>query len=458
MSTPPQVLPRSTPSAEGVDAAGLLDLLDAAEAHDLGLHSLMVLRHGRVVAEGWWTPYAASRPHLGYSLSKSLTATAVGFLVGEVVLGLDDPVLDLLPPTPHAAGWGGVTVRHCLTMTVGHDVEAWDRVFPHDGDLLEKALGIPLDHEPGTHFAYNQVATYVLARALHHLTGAGPSEVLRPRLLEPLGLPVPPWHTDRQGHEIGFSGAHPVTETIAAVAQLHLDGGRWGERQLLDPAWVAEATRGFGPLNRDPGAGPDWRRGYGFSFWQQRHGYRGDGAFGQFLAVLPEHDVAVAITSENEDMQATLDALWTHVVPTVDRPGSPADDERLAARLAVAAIPPLGGERRSDVVAASPVPRGDGLDLAAAYDAVEVVGDRLRLRRLGTWHDLVVGDGRWTDGAIGALPVSVSGGWDGETFRAQVLVVETPHRIHVEVSGGEASLRWRRPPLHGTDPLALAVR
>lgn len=115
MSTPPQVLPRSTPSAAGVDAAGLLDLLDAAEAHDLGLHSLMVLRHGRVVAEGWWTPYAASRPHLGYSLSKSLTATAVGFLVGEGVLGLDDPVLDLLPPTPHAAGWGGVTVRHCLT-------------------------------------------------------------------------------------------------------------------------------------------------------------------------------------------------------------------------------------------------------------------------------------------------------------------------------------------------------
>ena len=94
---------------------------------------------------------------------------------------------------------------------------------------------------------------------------------------------------------------------------------------------MAEATVAFGPLNEDPGTPPDWARGYGYSFWMQRHGYRGDGAFGQFLAVLPEQDLVVAITSEQADMQATLDLLWEHVVPAVGRAGSTEADDELAA-------------------------------------------------------------------------------------------------------------------------------
>ncbi len=95
-------LPRSTPSAQGLDASGLLAFVDAAESGGLGLHGLMVARHGHVVAQGWWSPYAAERVHLAYSLSKTVTATAVGFLVQEGRLSVEDRVLDHFPELDRA--------------------------------------------------------------------------------------------------------------------------------------------------------------------------------------------------------------------------------------------------------------------------------------------------------------------------------------------------------------------
>ena len=176
---------------------------------------------------------------------------------------------------------------------------------------------------PGTVFAYNQVATYLLAVIVRRLAGVGVAEVLRPRLLAPLGLPDIPWHRDPLGRELGFTGRTPDDRGH----RLHRPalprpraGGRAGS--CSSEAWVDEATRAFGPLNEDPNADEDWRLGYGYSFWMQRFGYRGDGAYGQFLVVLPEHDTVVAITAEQARMQSTLDALWDHVVPAIGRGGS----------------------------------------------------------------------------------------------------------------------------------------
>lgn len=476
-------LPRSAPRDQGLDATGVLDLLDAVERQGLDLHSLVVVRHGHVVAEGWWSPYAATRPHLAYSLSKTLTATAIGFLVQEGRLGLDDPVLDLLPPdlTGGAApGWEAVLVRHCLSMTVGHDGDAWPdlRLRRKDepvGDWLPRVLATHLDHAPGTAFAYNQVATYVLSRVVHHLTGEGVLDALRPRLLRPLGLPEEvPWHRDPAGHELGFSGAHLVTEAIAAIGQLHLDGGRWRGEQLLDPAWVAEATRAAGPLNREEGSGPDWQRGYGFSFWQQRGGYRGDGAFGQLMVVLPEHDLVLATTAATTEMQALVDLARDHLVPALDRAGPPDAEERLAERLAGLRVPALAATAASPgPVEASRSP-GGATDLHPAYDRVVVAADGrgLVLHRGGEAFEVALGDGSWAEstwrrsGADGdwSLPVAASGGWvDDRTFTATVLVVETAHRFTVEVrrdEAGDASaqLRWREVPLNGPDPWHSAAR
>ncbi|GGM92941.1 hypothetical protein GCM10009721_18530 [Terrabacter tumescens] len=477
-------LPRSTLSAQGVDATGLLALVDAAERDRLGLHSLMVVRHGHVVAEGWWRPYAASRVHLAYSLSKTVTATAVGFLVQEGRLSLDDRVLDHFPELDRSAvapGWDDVRVRHCLSMTVGHEQDAWPQVFDRMSgsdfgdtrDWVPRVFATTPTRTPGTVFAYNQVATYLLSVIVGRVAGVGVAEMLRPRLLAPLGLPDIPWDRDPAGRELGFTGSHLTTEAIASIAQLYLDRGRWQGRQLLSEAWVEEATRAFGPLNEDPGADDDWRRGYGYSFWMQRVGYRGDGAYGQFLVVLPEHDTVVAITAEQSRMQSTLDLLWEHLVPAIGRGGpagsgeSEAADRALAERLAGLEIPAMSGDALGPDHAE--FSRASASDLAADYTAVSVTRDGadfvLGLNRRGEWLRVPVGRGLWSEGEIVAggatLPVVASGGWvDEDTFRAEVIAIESPHRFRIEarLRSSDADLTWRMVPLTGYDPLWLATR
>ena len=186
MTAPSPVLPTSTPSAQGLDARGVLALVDALEADGHDPHSLVLARHGHVVARGWWTPYAAERVQLVYSLSKSFTATAVGLLFDEGRLSLDDRVFDVLPASLLPAGaevsdrYRRLTLGHCLTMATGHDVDTWPgSVFlaslSQTEDGTDPVLGAILahepEHEPGTAWAYNQLATYLAASCVREVTG-----------------------------------------------------------------------------------------------------------------------------------------------------------------------------------------------------------------------------------------------------------------------------------------------
>ncbi len=474
-------MPSSSPAAQGVDARGIRDFLDAAELLGLDLHSLAIGRHGHVVAAGWWTPYAANRVHLGYSLSKSLTATAVGFLVTDGLLSMDDPLVDHLPVDTEALDprWRAVRVRDALSMTLGHTEDLWipDDVMTGPADaggpdlLFSFALSVPPEVEPGTFFTYNQRATYLVARAVEQVSGRTVPEILRTRLLEPLGLPAIPWHTDPNGHPLGFSGAHVPTATILSLAQLYLDGGRWLGEQLLDAAWVAEAVRSQAPPSTDPGAETDWRLGYGWSFWQARHGYRGDGAFGQYAIVLPGQDAVVAITSEVDDMQAVLDLVWEHLLPALGdgATADPSADAALADRLRTLAqpVPTTVGECPAYGDGPWSFERAGG-DLPSAYAGLRVErsagGWVLGLPRGGDHIVVPCGDGSWV-GSVqpfgeGALAVEAAGGWsDDGHFRAELLLVNTPHRILLDADPGTGAVSagWRRLPLMGEDPAALVV-
>ncbi len=489
-------LPSSSPSAEGVDARGILAFVDAVEAAGCELHSLAVARHGRVVAAGWWAPYAASQRPLVYSLSKSLTATAVGFLVDEGRLSVEDRIVDRLGAGPGNGGgaglggtgldlrdvdpvWQDVRVRHALSMTLGHGresiVEAEDAAYRLAGEgrpepVLAGILATPPDRAPGSVFAYNQPATALLARVVESVAGTPVSEVLRTRLLEPLGLPPIGWQRDDDGHEIGYSGAHVPTATVLALAQLYLGGGVIGGRRFLSPEWVAEATVGQGPAREDGEPNPDWTCGYGYSFWQARHGYRGDGAFGQFAIVLPEQDAAIAITSETEDMQGVLDLLWEHLLPAVSDGAAvdPSWDAALAARLDTLAL-----------LAPGSTTGGAAPDRASFRRTLPpgVVGEDLRLRveRSGAgwlvgieWYGeryaVPCGDGAWVTSSVpvgpGALSVAAAGGWraDGR-FRAHLRLLDSPHTMLVDgdPSTGEGRIGWRAVPLFGGEPARLIV-
>ena len=310
-------------------------------APTVALHSLMILRRGRVVAEGWWSPYRPDDMHLVYSISKSFTSTALGFALAEGRLALDDTVVQNFPdldPGPSAPRARAITVEHLARMATGHHSDILDTMVGLDpAEPVSGFLRIEPESQPGSVFAYNNGATYALGAVIQERTGQSLTEYLQPRLFDPLSIRPPHWATLNGRRQMGYSGLHLRTEELARFGQLYLAQGSWAGSELLSSSWVAKATRVHTANPGEPE--PDWRRGYGYQFWRSRHGYRGDGAYGQFCLVLPEQDAVVVTTGETETMQAILDAVWTHLVPAFDQPSAAGDDDRLASRLASLALP-----------------------------------------------------------------------------------------------------------------------
>ena len=439
--------PRSTPSALGIDAGGVAAFLDALESTpDVEPHGLVLLRHGRVAAEGWWAPYRRESPHLLYSLSKSFTAAAVGIAVREGLVDLDATALSYFPELDADVTDGRsrrIRVRHLLAMASGHREETIDRAEALDPENTVRGfLMLPPDEEPGTVFAYNQPCTYTLAAIVRRVSGESLVAYLRPRLLDPLGIDDLAWRRDDTGAELGYSGCYAPTSAVAALGQLYLQRGVWDGERILDEDWVDAATRPQVDNPDEPN--PDWHRGYGFQFWMARHGFRGDGAYGQFCVVLPEQDVVLAMTGQSLDMQAVLDAVWRHLLPAVDAgDGDAAADAGLEARLASLGLPPVTGGPLPDL-AAAPL-RGDGPErVLFARD-----GGRWRatLDLDGTTLSVPVGEGEWA--VDGPLAASAAADDDG-TVRLDVRFVETPHLLHLRLdpAAGRLQARWATEPLH----------
>ena len=466
---------RARPSDVGVPAAAVHAVLDDLDRRELEMHSLMVLRHGHVVGEGWWSPYSADRVHLLYSLSKSFTSTAVGFAVAEGRFRLHDRVVDLLPghvPDQVDPAVAQLTVHHLLSMSTGHREDTLERAWTLDpDDPVRGFLRIPPEEPVGSRHAYNNPTTHALATIVEEGTGMFLLDYLRPRLLDPLGIGAAHWDTDHRGGALGFTGLHLQTESVAAFGQLLLQDGQWNGQPVLPEGWVALATRKHID-NDDAPAGPvDWRQGYGYQSSMARHGYRGDGAHGQFCVVVPDADLVVTTTARVDDMQQVLDVLWEHLLPALDGDVDIADETRLAERLvtlALPVVPPTHDGPREPVrfVVDDDTPEqplAPGTEVTVSPD-----GDGTLLTIGLPRTDLAVPCGRehWAEGLVGAgsgtgrgargaapaapVPVVTRGGWTGpDTFEADLVLIETPHRIRLHGNGSHLEARWNVPPLSG---------
>ena len=309
----------------------MLSFVEAADRNIDAMNSFMLLRHGHVVAEGWWSPYHAEAPHSLYSLSKSFTSTAVGLAISEGKLSLDDEVLKFFPedaPPKPSNNLKAMRVSDLLRMSTGHQSEPprtpdqpWTKTF----------LAHPVPFKPGTHFLYNTSATYMLSAIVQKVTGMTVLDYLRPRLFEPLGIERPTWETSPQGITAGGFGLSIRTEDIARFGQLYLQRGKWQGKQLVPEAWIEAATARQTSNGSNPKS--DWDQGYGYQFWRCRHGaYRGDGAFGQYCVVLPEQDAVIVITSGVKDMQSVLNLVWDKLLPAM-KPSSLAPDDEAGKKL-----------------------------------------------------------------------------------------------------------------------------
>src|SRR3954470_14934086 len=235
-------LPRSSPEAQGVSSADIRAYVEAADLKVNTLHSFMLVRHGHVVAECWWKPEAADKPHVMHSLSKSFTSTAVGLAVAEGKLNIDDHVLKFFPedaPAEPSENLKAVRVRDLLTMTCGNETEA---KFTPDTPWVKTFLAQPVVFKPGTHFQYNTPGSYMLSAIVTKVTGQTVLDYLKPRLFEPLGIENPQWQASPQGISCGGFGLFIRTEDIAKFGLLYLQNGKWNGKQLVPASWVELAT------------------------------------------------------------------------------------------------------------------------------------------------------------------------------------------------------------------------
>ena len=465
----PALLPRSAPAAAGVSSPAISALLDRLEEKSIECHSLMVLHHGHVVAEGWWAPYSADRPHLLYSLTKSFTSIAVGLAIADGLLSLDDRVADVLPdhvPAGISEQGRRISVHHLLSMTAGHRTdslaEAWQL---EPGDLVKGFLRLPFATTEGTRHTYDNSAAFILARMVERVVGRGLPEFLDERLFTPMGIDHAEWDRVGSGAAFGFHGLHLRTEAVAAFGELLLRGGRWDGNQPVPREWVELATRRHIDSSHyaEGGDGDDFLCGYGYQFWMSRHGFHGSGAFGQHCVVVPSHDLVVVVTSAQQEVQQTqdvLDAIWECLLPGIGHPGSARDDEVLADRLRDLSLAPVPGSADPErSVTATLDASAEGSALPDGTTVTVGPADGGWLIRFGSLPEIEAGHGEWRESSPLGRPVCASGAWQGGTFVADLYIVTTPHhvRLAVDADAGTAVATWSTIPLTSPD-LVLHLR
>ena len=411
------------------------------------MNSFILVRHGYVVAEGWWSPYDANTPHILYSLSKSFTSTAVGLAISEGKMSLDDEVLKYFPedaPAEPSTNLKAMRVRDLLRMATGNVAEA---SFSGDLPWTRAFLSQPVPFKPGTHFLYNSPATYMLSAMVQKATGATVLDYLKPRLFAPLAIDNPTWVMSPQGITAGAFGLSLRTEEIARFGQLYLQKGNWRGKQLVPASWVGEATSRQTANGSSPNS--DWDQGYGYQFWRSRHNtYRGDGAFGQYCMVMPEYDAVVAITSGVRDMQAVMNLVWTKLLPAMkpDRLREDAAGQRqLAAKLATLMVKPQAGRTISTLAKTISgrwfeFPQNDLGIVAISFDFNSRVPVLLVSTLRGALRNSL-GPGSWIKSdngfaagmdkflSVPAQPLlASSGGWSAnDVFQTKILLYQTPY-------------------------------
>lgn len=311
-------LEKATPESQGIPSSAILNFLNKVNEQGFEVHSFMLLKNGKNIADCWWKPYAAQYRHQLFSLSKSFTSMAIGLAIEEGLLTTGTLIADIFTDEMKELGekvdekMRKMTVKNLLTMGTGMTYENW----VWDDDKSNNILGFLSSHvknEPGSAFFYNTLATYMCSAIITRLTGQKLVDYLTPRLFEPLGID-PVWEEDKLGISFGGFGLNIKTEDIAVFGQMLLQKGKFNGRQLVPESWVEEATSK--QINNGDEADSDWAQGYGYQFWRcvPEGVYRGDGMYGQYCIVIPDQNSVIAVTS-NVDMGKFMKLIWSDLLP-----------------------------------------------------------------------------------------------------------------------------------------------
>ena len=294
-----QAFVRATPESQGISSdlfAALLRELDASK--DTEMHHFMALRHGKVICECNFAPYPKGMWHITHSMCKSITGMAIGMLIEEEKLKLDENIYDIFPDHINAFSKifrPVITVEHLLTMTSG--VTFNESGIVSGNDWLGSFLNSSVNGKPGTEFQYNSLNTYVLSAIVTKRTGETLTEYLTPRLFGPLGITKYYWETCPKGITKGGWGLFLCAEDMAKLGQLYLQRGKWNGQQLVSEYWIEISTARHLKTQNDT-------YGYGYQLWmEQRPGsFEYNGMLGQNVIIYPDMDMVLVTNAGNKEM------------------------------------------------------------------------------------------------------------------------------------------------------------
>ena len=294
-----QAFVRATPESQGISSdlfAALLRELDASK--DTEMHHFMALRHGKVICECNFAPYPKGMWHITHSMCKSITGMAIGMLIEEEKLKLDENIYDIFPDHINAFSKifrPVITVENLLTMTSG--VTFNESGIVSGNDWLGCFLNASVNGKPGTEFQYNSLNTYVLSAIVTKRTGETLTEYLTPRLFGPLGITKYYWETCPKGITKGGWGLFLCAEDMAKLGQLYLQKGKWNGQQLVSEYWIEISTARHLKTQNDT-------YGYGYQLWmEQRPGsFEYNGMLGQNVIIYPDMDMVLVTNAGNKEM------------------------------------------------------------------------------------------------------------------------------------------------------------
>ncbi|MCQ2462443.1 MAG: beta-lactamase family protein [Clostridia bacterium] len=300
----------------GVSSKEIQALADDFISNGQNIHSIMVLRHGRVACEVYRKPFNGASAHMMYSVSKSFTSAAVGFAVSEGLLSLETKFLDVFPEyrTDKKDEYlEKLNVFDLMTMQGGKEVSYFlDRT---SDTWLDDFVSSRWKTEPGTTFSYISENMYVLCAMVRRVTGEKIVDYLMPRLFEPLGIERPYWETCPRGTAAGGWGLMLKTEDMAKFGLLYLNNGKYNGKQILPEWWIKETQKPHADnsvANKDL----DGCRGYGLCFWRcggLESAYRCDGMFSQYIIIMEEYDAVFVCTGGEINQQPMLYTIWRHI-------------------------------------------------------------------------------------------------------------------------------------------------
>ncbi|MCL2107296.1 MAG: beta-lactamase family protein [Oscillospiraceae bacterium] len=304
------------PEAVGVSSLELSALVNDFLRSGLEIHSLMVMRRGKVAFEAFRAPYTPEMPHAMFSVSKSITSLAAGFAISEGLLALETPVLEILPelrgyvPEEPDEQLERLTLRQLLAMTSGKSVPPM--ADKRKNRWLRDFAEAPWRYPPGEGWNYHNENCHVVCAMLQRVSGMTVVDYLMPRLFEPLGIPRPFWETDGNGVEAGGWGISLTTESFAKIMLCCQQGGVYQGRQVIPADYIQEATR---RQTESGGASAHGKVGYGLCFWMDLlpGSYRAEGVFSQLGLVFPDQGACLVMTGGEIFSADSLDCLFRHI-------------------------------------------------------------------------------------------------------------------------------------------------